>query len=225
MSTESLSPTVIPTCADVIERIGIRTDLPLRRRHDLSSAVRRFCRLQNRLPHDVCADPVDLRRQLVQMSPMTAGLSRGGFRNFKSLFGKAVIAAGITSVSRRSRTPLAPEWQKLLAAIGDRHQRYSLSHLARYCSERDRLPADIDDDVVAEYGRDLVSKSLLDRPKQAHRNACLAWNLGVDTVVGWPQQKLTVPNNRQIYARSLSAFPELFRSDLENYLAHLTGDD
>jgi integrase len=154
-----------------------------------------------------------------------AGLSRGGLRNLKSLFGKALIAAGITSVPRRSRTPMAPEWQQLLAQIDDRHRRYSLSHLARYCSARDRLPADINDDLVAGYGRDLILKSLLERPKQAYRDACLAWNLAVDTVVGWPQQKLMVPNHRRVSARSLLAFPPSFRSDVENYLTHLTGDD
>src|SRR6516225_5592570 len=225
MSIGSLSPISIPTCADVIERIGIQTDLPLRRRHDLSSAVRRFCRLQNRPPHDVRADPMELRHQLKQMSPIITGLSPGGFRNFKSLLGKALIAAEVTSVPRRSRTPLAPEWRQLLARIADRHQRYSLSHLGRYCSARGRLPADIDDDLVAGYGRDLVAKSLLERPKQAYRNACLAWNMAVDTIAGWPQQRLAVPNHRRIYARSLSAFPESFQSDVENYLAHLTGDD
>ena len=225
MSIGALSPISTPTCTDVIERIGIRTDLPPRRRHDLSSAVRRFCRLQNRPPHDVRADPMELRHQLKQMSPIITGLSPGGFRNFKSLLGKALITAGVTSVPRRSRTPLTPEWKQLLARIADRHQRYSLSHLARYCSARDRLPADIDNDVLAQYGEDLISKSLLDRPKQAYRNACLAWNMAVDTIAGWPQQRLTVPNRRRIYARSLSAFPESLQSDVENYLRHLTGDD
>ena len=225
MSTGSLSPTSIPTCADVIERIGVLTDLPLRRRHDLSSAVRRFCRLQNRLPHDVPAEPVELRHHLAQMSPITTGLSPGGSRNLKSLLGKAAIAAGVTSVPRRWRTPLAPEWRQLLARVVDRHQRYSLSHLGRYCSARDRLPVDIGDDLVAGYGQDLVSKSLLKRPKQAYRNTCLAWNMGVDTIAGWPQQRLAVPNHRRIYARSLSGFSESFQSDVENYLAHLTGDD
>ena len=111
MSTESPSRDGIPTCADVIDRIDVGTVLPLRRRRDLASAVRRFCRLQNRRPQDVPADPADLRRLLAQMSPITAALSDGSFRNLKSLLGKALIAAGITSVPRRSRTPLAPEWR------------------------------------------------------------------------------------------------------------------
>jgi hypothetical protein len=225
MSMETLSRAGILTCADVIERINIRTDLTLRRRQDLGSAVRRFCRLQSRQPCDVPTDPADLRRQLAQMSPMTAGLSGGSFRNLKSLISKALIAAGITSVPRRSRTPLAPEWQQLLAGIDDRHQRYSLSHFARYCSARGKLPTDIDGTMMAEYGRDLVSKSLIERPKQVYRNACLAWNLAADSVTGWPQRKLEVPNNRRTHALSPSAFPASFRTDLENYLSHLNGDD
>jgi integrase len=159
------------------------------------------------------------------MSAITAALSQGSFRNLKSLLGKALIAAGITSVPRRSRTPLTPEWRQLLTGIDDRHQRYSLSHLARYCSERGILPADIDDEMIAVYGRDLISKSLLDRPKQAYRNACLAWNRAMDTVAQWPQQKLTIPNSRPTYALSQSAFPVPFRTDLDSYLAHLSGDD
>jgi hypothetical protein len=225
MSTETASRT-IPTCADVIGRIDGRTDLPLRRRQDLSSAMRRFCRLQSRQPHDIPADPADLRRQLAQMSALAAGLSQGSFRNLKSLLGKALIEADITTVPRRSRTPLGPEWRQLLAGMsGDRHQRYSLSHLARYCSERGILPADIDDEVVAVYGRDLVSKSLLDRPKQAYRNACLAWNRAADTVAGWPQRKLRVPNSRPTYTLLAAAFPASFGTDLEAFLAHLRGDD
>lgn len=226
MSTETLSRAMIPTCAGVIERIDRRTDLPLRRRQDLSSAVRRSCRLQSRQPHDVAADPADLRRQLAQMSAPTAGLSRGSFRNLKSLLGKALIEAGITSVPRRSRTPLGPEWRQLLAGMsGDRHQRYSLSHLARYCSERGILPADIDDQLVSVYGRDLISKSLLDRPKQAYRTTCIVWNKASDTVTGWPQQKLTIPSSRPTYALSPSAFPASFRIDLDAYLKLLSGDD
>ncbi len=225
MSREIPSRAVIPTCADVIERIDGRTDLPLRRRQDLCSAVRRFCRLQNRSPHDVPADPADLRRQLGQMSAVSAALSQGSFRNLKSLVSKALIAAGITTVPRRSRTPLTPDWRQLLAGIDDRHQRYSLSHLARYCSERGITPADIDDQMVAVYGRDLISKSLLDRPKQAYRTACMAWNKASETLAGWPQQKLTVPNSRPTYALSPSAFPASFATDLDAYLAHLSGDD
>jgi integrase len=225
MSTEYPSRTMIPTCADVIERIDSRTDLPLRRRQDLGSAVRRFCRLQSRQPQDVPADPADLRRQLAQMSAVTAALSPGSFRNLKSLLGKALIAAGITTVPRRSRTPLTPEWRQLLAGVVDRHQRYSLSHLARYCSERGVLPTDIDDQTIAVYGRDLILKSLLERPKQAYRNACLAWNKAMNTVAGWPQHKLTIPNSRPTYTLSPSAFPSSFGTDLDAYLEHLSGDD
>jgi len=66
------------------------------------------------------------------MSAVASGLRPGSFRNLKSLVGKALITAGVTSVPRRSRAPLAPVWQEVLAAINDRHQRYRLSHFAHY---------------------------------------------------------------------------------------------
>jgi hypothetical protein len=104
-------------------------------------------------------------------------------------------------------------------------QRDGSSPLARYCSEPGLLPPDIDDQTVAVYGQDLISKSLLDRPKQAHRTTCIAWNRATDTVAGWPQQKLTIPNSRPTYTLSPAAFPASFGIDLYAYLAHLRGDD
>src|SRR6516225_8390060 len=192
MSTDSLSPTA-PSYDDVIARIGLRADLPPRRRQDLASAVRRFCRIEGHSPPDVVVDPDDLRRRLSQMSPRTSGLSRGGLRNLKSLLGKALIEAGIASVRRRSRTRLPPEWQQFLGGIQHRDYRYRLSHFARYCVERGRLPADVDDELMSAYGRDLVSQSLLERPKQMHRTACLAFNEGIDASAGPPMRKLRVP--------------------------------
>src|SRR6516162_3933565 len=99
MSTESMSL----TCADVIEHIGNRTDISLRRKQDLTSAVRRVCRLLHRSPQDVSVDVDKLRRKLAEMSLAASRLSPGSYRNLKSLFGKALIAAKVTTVPRRSR--------------------------------------------------------------------------------------------------------------------------
>src|SRR5205814_1932247 len=118
-----------------------------------------------------------VRREFAQMSPAGIGLSCGSFRNLKSLVSQALLMAGITTVQRRSRTPLLPAWRVLLEAVEDRHRHYSLSHFARYLSARVVEPADVDDAVVARYRGELISKSLLTRPGQAARETVLTWNL------------------------------------------------
>ena len=162
MSTETVSR----TCADVIQLIENRTDIPPRRERDLISAVRRMCRLLQRDPSDVPANPDQLRRELAHMSPGGSALSSGSLRNLKSLVGKALITVAVTSVPRRSHAQLAPTWRDLLAAVHDRHQRYRLSHFAHYSSERDIDPAEVDNKIVDCYRRNLLSSSLVHGPTE-----------------------------------------------------------
>lgn len=225
MESSSRSPLTPMTLAEAIERVMARTDIPERRRWELCSAVRRLCRALGRLPSDVLADPTELRRRLAQMSPMAAGLSRGGWRNLKSLVSKALLTAGLISLPRRSQMPLPSPWRDLLDRMEDRYQRCALSRVARYCAGQGIAPEQVDDAIIASFGRTLLSRSLVDRPKQVHRDACRAWNLAVDTVDGWPPRKLTVPNNRRTYALPWSSFPASFLADVETYLTHLAGQD
>jgi hypothetical protein len=55
------------SCSDVIERILNRPDLPLRGKHDLTSAIKRFCKLTGRKPRDVLADPDQLSHELAKL--------------------------------------------------------------------------------------------------------------------------------------------------------------
>ena len=224
MSTENLSRSSVQTFADLIEAINRRVDLTPRRRQDLVSALRRFCRHQHRNVAEVSAEPASVRRELAQMSPRATGLKPGSLRNLKSLVGKALQMTGITTVPRRSRTPLSPEWKPLLDAVEDRHRRHRLSRLARNMSERGVKPADVDDELVDRYREELISKSLVTRPKQSGRETVLAWNLMRRTPVGQHLRELTVPISRPSYARSPEAFPPSFSDDLESYLAQLEGD-
>jgi hypothetical protein len=117
-----------------------------------------------------------------------------------------------------------PEWEERLAQVPDTC-RYRLSRLARYCSGRGLAPVAVDDAIMAGFGEALLQGSLVGRPKQVHRSACLAWNECIDRVPGWPQQMLTVPNSRRDYALALSVFPDSFQADVNAYLDHLAGND
>jgi integrase len=159
------------------------------------------------------------------LSAPALGIGRGSWRNMKSLVGKALAVAGIVmAVSSRAKGALLPEWKELLARASDAC-RYRLSRVARYCSGRGLGPAAVNDEIMAGFAQALLHGSLVSRPKQVHRSACIAWNDSVAGVPGWPQQMLTVPANRRDYALDWSAFPDSLRADVEAYLDHLAGND
>jgi integrase len=225
MSTHSASRAPIPaTLGDVIDLIQGLSDLQPWLRRDLCSAIRTLCRALGQIPADVPADAAILRRRMKDLSVRAVGLSGGSWRNAKSLVSKALALAGITIVAGRAKAALMPEWGERLAQMPDTC-RYRLSRLARYCSGCGLAPAAVDDAIMAGFGQALLQGSLVGRPKQVHRSACLAWNECIDRVPGWPQQMLTVPNNRRDFSLPWSIFSDSFRADRDAYLDHLAGND
>jgi integrase len=225
MSTHSASQGPIPaTLSDVVDVIQGRSDLQPWLRRDLCSAVRTASRALGQIPADVPADAAMLRRRLKDLSAPAVGLSRGSWRNAKSLLNKALVLAGVSVVPGRTKAALTQEWRELLAQAPDAC-RYRLSRPARYCSGRGLAPVAVDDAVMAEFGQALLRGSLVGRPKQVHRSACLAWNECIDRVPGWPRQTLIVPNNRRDFSLAWSVFPHSFQADVDTYLDHLAGTD
>ena len=124
----------------------------------------------------------------------------------------------------RVQETVTPSWKAALDQIESRYQRSHLRRLAIFCGSRQIAPDEVDDAVSGAY-RGHLEASLVDRPKQVHRDAVLAWNIAVETVQGWPQIVLTPPENRGETSLPLSAFAPSFRLDVEAYLHHLSGKD
>jgi integrase len=160
-----------------------------------------------------------------QLSPVSSGLSRGGLRNLKSLIGQAMLASGLTTVAGRSQAPLLPEWRHFLETIGDGYQRSALSRLARYSSERGIKPEEMDDEAIARYSQELVSKSLVEWPKRAVRKCVRVWNRVRTTAAGRHLQEVHVPNGRRKHTLPPATFPLSFREDLDAYLADMKAED
>jgi integrase len=139
---------------------------------------------------------------------------------------RALSLAGVTTVPRRSFVPPTPEWRQFLADIEDSKHLYRLSRLARYSSAHGVDPAQVDDDFIDRYRRDLHSRSLLDHPNQTVRKAILAWNHVRGALPERNLRELRVPNHRQEHTALLpTAFPLSFQQDVAAYLASLKGDD
>ena len=103
------------TCAEVIEHIGGRADIPLRRRQDLTSAVRSLCRLLNRNPREVPADVDKLRYELAQLRAQLGGSNANMQRFWYRYWGR-------DSLMERIRFP---EPTLLIASYQHRNPQYS----------------------------------------------------------------------------------------------------
>ena len=219
------TPSRATTLADVISHLQERHALPQQRRHDLTSAVRTVARLLGQPDSDIEANPAAIRQRLVPFTAASAGMSQGRWKNLRSLFTAALNLAGVHVVRRRRRDTLSPAWQELLSRVPDHFERFRLSRLASHCSANSIAPEQVDDAVSDVFGATLLQHSLIERPKQVHREACLAWNRAAETVPGWPPARLCVPQNRRNYALPVTAYPTSFATDLQAYLDHLAGND
>jgi integrase len=223
MSTEPASLTA-PTLDAVIQAVLARNDINLHRRQEIASAVRVMSRILGLPATNILADPQLLRGRIAQITANAASLSPARWRNVKSLFYSALTIVGASSMGRRSKAALRPDWRELLARISDRYDRAKLSKLARFCSLRALTPEQVTDAVLTSFG-DMLVHSMVERPKQVHRDACLTWNRMVDRVNGWPTVRLTVPHNSRTYALRLEAFAPSFVTDLQAYLDRKAGKD
>jgi integrase len=224
MSIEPPSLTAPTTLDAVINAVRARTDIGLRRRQEMASAVRVMSRLLGQPATAIPADPKLLRGRIAEITAAGAGLSPARWRNAKSLVSAALTITGASTMGRRSTATLRPDWHGLLARVSDRYDRAKLSKLARYCSHRALPPEEVNDEVLSAFGEMLV-RSTVERPKQVHRDACLTWNRMIDRINGWPTIRLTEPNNTRSYAVPLEAFPQSFATDLQAYLDRQAGKE
>jgi len=210
----------------MIDSILAMGHLPTQRRKDLCSALRRAAGLIGLPPADIPADAQDISRRLKLFTPAGAGVSPGRWQNIKALITAAFELTGAKVVRRRPlHERLPPVWADLLQRLDSGYERARLSRLASYCGAQGITPEQVDDVAANAFGIWLLQGSLIDRPKQVHRDACLAWNRAVGQVPGWPANPLRVPDNRRTYALPITAYPASFGTDLDAWLDHLAGKD
>ncbi len=150
----------------------------------------------------------------------------GRWRNVLSLVTAALAHAGIVRVQGRIREKPAPDWLAVLGLLETHQQRhFHLWRFARWASSHGVAPTQVDDELIARYRQELKTRSLVTEPARAARDAARYWNMAATTHPGWPQQRLTVPDNRKTYAVPWEAFPASLRHDVEDWATWLGTDD
>jgi hypothetical protein len=227
MSTETKSPhglTTQPTLANVLDRLPLVTNLSERRRKELASDVRSFCRIVE-LPVDrvVASTPV-LRQLAERANPAARRVTHRRWSNILSGLRKALQLTGI----RQTKFGLLPRpasiWEELLTRIASEKRRIVFSRFARYCTDLAIMPEQVNDAIICQFRQALEGEVFSD-PASKIASLCRAWNQCATTHSSWPQQRLTVPNRARTYSLPWSAYPVGFRAEVEHYLAQSLAPD
>jgi len=211
--------------ADVIERVDQDESLTSARRRQLLSGVRTACRVMGANPRFVPAEPRNLRVRLNAIAPAATGLGLGSWNNVRSLTWTAIRLAGVRAMAGSTRQPLAFPWEALRARVADRHIRYGLTRFMSFCSGRGIMPDAVGQAVFDRFREALENESLRRNAQQSYKTACATWNEASETIPGWPQVQVVVPDGTRRYAYDWDAFPSSFRSQVDDYLEHLTNED
>ena len=199
--------------------------LPEPRRSAMASAPNTVARALG-LPLDaIPAAPARLRPLLAGVTPAMAKVSAASWRNAVSLLSAAIdhVEGGI--LPRRFDIAPSPAWQELLDGVPRRrHAVFYLGRLARYATRIGIEPAAVDDPVLHRYLADLTERSLVAEPARVARETARAWNGLAAANAAWPQQRLTVPDNKVRFSLPWTSYPLSLQAEVERWIDWLGGD-
>ncbi|WP_337660570.1 site-specific integrase [Anderseniella sp. Alg231-50] len=206
------------TLQHVVAALTTRTDLSATRRRDFVAAVKWVANALDQSPNDV---PIDLRKVtdlFRRASGLRAGLSGKRLQNLKSDFGGAVNASGLATMLQTANLPLSDAWNKQLKLVSDKPTRTGLSRFSRFCTGLNIEPAEVIDEVFAEFKQALEKQSMVTNPQTSWVWAVRSWNKACK-IDGWNGNAVTpVRVGREPVRMPTHLLPDSFWIDLEEYL-------
>jgi integrase len=234
MNAITVSPEQVETgqplkLSGLLAMVEANASVPKRLGQDIRYALRKLAQAQGCPITEAAAEPIYIRTRLKDFAPASLKLKPRSWATILSLYGKALSIAGLGAGLCEKRLPLSDAWRDLLSRVpaGVKWQRlkWRITSLARFCSSLGIRPEQITDSVLKAYRAELEKKEWAKRPQDTHRALCVAWNEAVETVPGWPQVRVAVPQYRNWYSLDWELLPQSLRDELEEYLYYQSGDD
>jgi integrase len=164
------------TLQDVLDGLARNSSLSVTRLRDLRSAVTCFAALVDSSPPHVALDLAVIRSVLDLMVPIQAKVSRKRWANLRSDLAAAIAASGLLPMLKTSTVELSESWASLLGKTRDRRMTDGLSRFARWASERQIAPRDVDREVVDRFVAELHFASLVRKIAELGQTIVRSWN-------------------------------------------------
>jgi len=213
----------IDTLDDLIAFLGNNKTLAAKRRRDLISACNSTARLVGRPPSDILTNITALRDLFAKLHPVQCRISKKRLANIRADLAAALELAGIIPADNRDTEPL-PAWTEFLNHATAKHHAWFLSRFARFCSQRQTEPANVDDAIVREFRTWLDARVLTNDPKKIVKDTATAFNAIIKRA-GLDISLLTTALSERHLARRLGTYPASLREDIECYLKRLREPD
>src|SRR5690242_18174747 len=164
------------TLQDVIDGLKNNSTLSETRRRDLRSAVNCFAALTDNVPSFVDLDLAAIRSVLDLMVPIQAKVSQKRWANLRSDLTAAIAASGLLPMVKTISVELSENWLSLFEKARMPQLRHGLSRFARWASERQIAPADVNKEVLDRFITELLAGSLVRKIKELRQNIVRSWN-------------------------------------------------
>jgi len=210
---------MLPTFAELLERLKRDQDIPKVKRQNYMWALKTVARAAAKDNAEVLAHPQFVRGLMRRAAPQSIGLSRAGWNNARSLLGKVLEWARLAKMPAHYLAPFAPAWGAAMDRLpgGKNALRFQLYRLAHYCSAQGIDPGDVDDQVLAAFHTALTAESIVKHPDMIYWGTAKVWNDVAERIPGWPQQRLTVPSRKERFTYDWETFPASLNDDVEAY--------
>jgi integrase len=208
---------MIRTLNELIRFINDSETVPTSQKRYLRSAVNRAKVLVVNGAEDVRLDPKTLLRQLDQISPAMADMLPQSYANLKSRVRQALRLVQPHLAPARSHRKLKGEWAAREALLSQRDKPL-LSRCLRFFQGMGWLPDEIGEEHILRFAEYLEHEVMLAGHEKVVRDTRRAWNRAVDTVPGWPQQRLAPPRSkRSPYWLRLDQLPASLQQEIREY--------
>lgn len=211
------------TLDDMIDLLSKDTTLAAKRRRDLISACNSTARLAGRAASDIPANVPALRDLLSRLHPVQGRISKKSLSNIRSGLAAAFELAGIIPPDNRNTPPL-PAWTEFLGKATKKHHAIHLSRFARFCSQRQIEPVDVNDEVLQAFRAWLDVRLLANDPKNVVKDTAVTFNAIVKRA-GLDIPLLTTALADRHVAHRLNTYPASLGEDIERYLKRLREPD
>lgn len=211
------------TFAALIPLIMGREEMPLSKRNELCSAIRKFAEVCSLTPSDIIADPAIIRALAAKAPWLLRGYSKGSWANIMSRVRKALEIAGVKVHRQRRNFTLSPAWEKLVSPLSTRDRR-DIRRFAGWCSVREISPHEVSAATFEQFYAYLDQQMIQRNPRERGHVARRAWSRAI-ALPGSPYQPVPAPEPIAKRAVRWEDFPEALQDDVRAYAAKVVTAD
>jgi integrase len=224
--TPSLRQGAPSSLADVQAALDADQRLQAARRKSYSGAVRTVCAVLGRPAEALPATMIEIDRLLREVPAPVRGRSKKTIANTRSRLKAALLHLADAPALPPHGTPLSANWARLYGELTELRLRHGLSRIIRIASFRGIPPEGVDDAFLQSVLQTINAINWGRNTQSFWRTTVAVWNEAVDSIPGWPPQRLTPPpDSKRPRHLSLEELPASFRKDLEAYLSWAGGAD